>query len=87
MDFAMSSGDSEDHLAIVNHNRGAAEVSVRPVGLNEDAEYRLTEVRSGARLQSHLGKGFPLVRVRVPGRDYVLLRLSKTHPTRDKDKL
>ncbi|MGQ9673969.1 MAG: hypothetical protein ACUVV5_12715 [Candidatus Aminicenantales bacterium] len=77
MDLAMALTDQGRVLAIVNHQRRAVPITIRPLELDPNSLYSLKDWRSGEKPREGRGKEFSEIRVLVPAVDYILLNLSK----------
>jgi len=75
-DIAMSAAGGRRAVAVVNHKTKAADIGLRPSGLEPEAVYALTDLRTGGVVRQGPGKDLALLEISVPAVDFVCLALA-----------
>ena len=78
MDVSMNGTGKECSISLANYNNTRVQVKIRPLLLNGDTDYTLTDLKSGSMISKKSGSKYSVINTWVEGNNYIALRLNKS---------
>ena len=78
MDVSMNGTGKECSISLANYTNTRVQVKIKPLLLNGDTNYTLTDLKSGSMISKMSGSEYSVINTWVEGNNYVALKINKS---------